>query len=356
MKIRTDLLETFIPLNTLPVERLGYLVHEVGVRVFEDGEAIHFCEEQSGQTVYLLAGTVRVEVGHQIEHISAGEAQSWYPVQVPRDQDAHVLAQGRVHMLFLDSAKLDQVLSWEQTSRYFESELAQDLNLTDTRWLRTLLRAPLFYRISAAYLKQMFSRMRRMIVRQGEEIVRFAELADACYFIKMGRAEVMVPDPQGDEHCLAILGPGQYFGEEGLLYSGKRNATVRMMTEGEVLRLERADFDTFLRAPVVNECGLEAILAKGVQHWCWLDVRLGEELTQASLPGAWHIPLHSLRVQSTLLDKNQRYMVFCDTGRRSTAAAFLLQGHGLQCDVLAGGLHALGVQGWSQLLQEFAGS
>ncbi len=354
MKIRTDLLETFIPLNTLPPERLSYLVHELGLRVFEDGESIPFCEEGSGQTVYLLAGTVRVQVGDTSERISAGEAQSWYPIQISRDQGATVLAQGTVHVLFLDSVKLDQVLSWEQTSRYFESELAQDLNLTDTRWLRTLLRAPLFYRISAAYLKEMFSRMQINVVAQGEEIVRFAEPADACYFIKAGRAEVMVPDARGDEHCLAILGPGQYFGEEGLLYSGQRNATVRMMTAGEVLRLERADFDTFLRAPVVNECSLEVIQAQGVSRWCWLDVRLGEELTQASLPGAWHIPLHSLRAQTVLLEKTQRYMVFCDTGRRSTAAAFLLQGHGLQCDVLAGGLHSLGVQGWNQLLQEFA--
>ncbi len=48
-----------------------------------------------------------------------------------------------------------------------------------------------------------------------------------------------------------------------------------------------------------------------------------------------------LRLKSRLLDNKKHYLVYCDTGRRSTAAAFLLKNAGFKVDVLEGGLNAL---------------
>ena len=45
---------------------------------------------------------------------------------------------------------------------------------------------------------------------------------------------------------LAILGPGQYFGEIGLIFGNTRTATVRAKTHAEILMLHRDDLDSIL--------------------------------------------------------------------------------------------------------------
>jgi hypothetical protein len=52
-----------------------------------------------------------------------------------------------------------------------------------------------------------------------------------------------------------------------------------------------------------------------------------------------NIPLATIRNNYSRLDKARRYIVYCDTGRRSAAAAFLLVQRGFDAAVLEGGLN-----------------
>ena len=52
------------------------------------------------------------------------------------------------------------------------------------------------------------------------------------------------------------------------------------------------------------------------------------------------MPLNVLRLKSRLLDPGKTYIAYCDTGRRSATAAFLLKNAGLDVIVLDGGLNA----------------
>jgi rhodanese-related sulfurtransferase len=70
----------------------------------------------------------------------------------------------------------------------------------------------------------------------------------------------------------------------------------------------------------------------------WLDVRLESEYKNGNLPSSVNIPLYLLRIKATALDKNRRYIVYCDTGRRSSSAAYLLNERGFDAYVLEGGL------------------
>ena len=56
--------------------------------------------------------------------------------------------------------------------------------------------------------------------------------------------------------------------------------------------------------------------------------------------GATNMPLNVLRLKSRLLDPGKTYIAYCDTGRRSATAAFLLKSAGLDVIVLDGGLNA----------------
>jgi uncharacterized membrane protein len=62
------------------------------------------------------------------------------------------------------------------------------------------------------------------------------------FFIERGRLEICIPDLDGREIRLAVLGPGDFVGEISLLDGGARTATARAVGEVELLALNRADF------------------------------------------------------------------------------------------------------------------
>ena len=72
----------------------------------------------------------------------------------------------------------------------------------------------------------------------------------------------------------------------------------------------------------------------------WIDVRLPSEFEHYRPDGAVNIPLYSLRLKMAALDRNRPYVVCCDTGRRSSACAYILSERGFNARVLKGGLAA----------------
>jgi CRP-like cAMP-binding protein len=74
-------------------------------------------------------------------------------------------------------------------------------------------------------------------MKAGDEIVRQGEPGDRFYVIDSGSAEVLV-----DGRPAASLGPGDYFGEIGLLRDVPRTATVRAREDGLLLTLTHDAF------------------------------------------------------------------------------------------------------------------
>ena len=88
----------------------------------------------------------------------------------------------------------------------------------------------------------------------GDVIVREGDEADAFYVLTAGRARVVKQGADGQEVTLAMLGPGDTFGESGLLERSTRMATVRASGDVEVLRLDRTLFEGLLAtAPQLRE-------------------------------------------------------------------------------------------------------
>lgn len=76
----------------------------------------------------------------------------------------------------------------------------------------------------------------------GDVIVERGEPSDALYLIVSGRARVVAPAEDGTEVTLNRLGPGDTFGEDGLLQDRVRSATVRASSATEVARLDGGVF------------------------------------------------------------------------------------------------------------------
>jgi cytochrome P450/CRP-like cAMP-binding protein len=93
----------------------------------------------------------------------------------------------------------------------------------------------------------------------GSVIVRQGEAADRFYVLVKGEVEVVNERAGGGEIPLARLGPGDYFGEAGLLRGGTRTATVRVGDGGdaELVAVDRDGFQNLMRgsSEIAGEIG-----------------------------------------------------------------------------------------------------
>ncbi len=104
------------------------------------------------------------------------------------------------------------------------------------------------------------------------------------------------------------------------------------------MRLNKQDFRELMNEPLlqwVTYEGAREIVAKGGK---WLDVRLPSEHQNLSIEDSLNIPLYFIRLKLSALDKSVPYVVYCDTGRRSSAAAYIMVERGFDAFVLKGGL------------------
>jgi len=77
----------------------------------------------------------------------------------------------------------------------------------------------------------------------GDYITMVGEFADEMYFIKEGEVEVLATD---GKTRIAILREGAYFGEIGLLITGKRSVNVRALTFCVFEVINKNDFDNLM--------------------------------------------------------------------------------------------------------------
>jgi CRP-like cAMP-binding protein len=73
-------------------------------------------------------------------------------------------------------------------------------------------------------------------------IFREKDKGDALYIIKKGRVRIVKTDSFGEEHVLAMLKPGEYFGEISLVDRAPRSATVIAHEPTECIIIRRIDF------------------------------------------------------------------------------------------------------------------
>jgi rhodanese-related sulfurtransferase len=73
----------------------------------------------------------------------------------------------------------------------------------------------------------------------------------------------------------------------------------------------------------------------------WIDVRLPSEYQSRHLPNSINIPLPLLRNKLDKLDADRKYIVCCDTGRRSSTATYLLTQNNFNAYVLEDGLQSV---------------
>jgi rhodanese-related sulfurtransferase len=218
--------------------------------------------------------------------------------------------------------------------------LAGKSDQTSDDWMTMLLQTKAFHKIPPANIQAIFMRMQQINYRTGDVILKQGAEGDYFYVLIRGSALVTRETPLSKEGIkLAALAVGDTFGEEALISDAKRNATVTMQADGAVMRLGKDDFKKLLNEPMLDWLTMpeaEEIIRTGGQ---WLDVRLPSEFENQHLDSALNIPLYFIRLKISTLDQSKKYIVCCDTGRRSSAGAYILSERGYQAYVLRGGIN-----------------
>src|SRR5512134_2756544 len=101
---------------------------------------------------------------------------------------------------------------------------------------------PLFASFSEEPLRMLTTVVTRRSVTRGTIIMAAGDPTDSLYIVLSGRLKVMMSDADGKEVILTILGPGEFFGEMGLIDDAPRSASVVAIEACELLAINRRDF------------------------------------------------------------------------------------------------------------------
>jgi rhodanese-related sulfurtransferase len=337
------------PLASLPAERLRQLAPHAQRRVLALGSELTAVQDLSAESVYLLRGELRlIYVDGSFEVVVGGSDQTRRPLgRQLRVRAARAVTE--IEVLAFDEEALDALLTWDQLSGGPEDEPAVD-EPEKTGWytastlirVQTLARG-LFPALPASAIDALLARAKRFRVSRGQTVIREGDAAEYYYVIEAGRCRV-TRKVGGGELQLAELGGGDAFGEDALIEGHPRSATVTMLTDGVVLRIARADFVRFLREPLLRRISRADAETKVRAGAVWVDVRYPAEHLIDGIAGAINIPLNEIRNASGPLDSSREYILYCQSGKRSAAAAFLLAQRGHMAYALEGGLHHGGAQ------------
>ena len=107
----------------------------------------------------------------------------------------------------------------------------------------TLLRnVPLFAGLDEVQLGMLVPMITRTNFARNGTIIGAGDPTDSLYIVISGRLKVLMRDEQKREVILAILGPGEFFGEMGLLDDSPRSASVVTLEPCELLGISKTDF------------------------------------------------------------------------------------------------------------------
>ena len=337
-----DILQKFSPLDSLKPENILALTKKSRLHELDPGRSLFKQGDSDKHTIYLLSGDIELRSGDKIiRTITAGTPEAAHALApvLPRKVTARAL--NKITYITVDSDLLDVLLTWDQTGSYEVGELQSEMSNDSDDWMTKLLQTRALHRIPPANIQAMFMRMEQINKKAGDLIIKQGDEGDYFYVIVSGRCSVTRETPLNKDGIkLAELIIGDTFGEEALISEAKRNATVSMLTDGSLMRLSKDDFQTLLKEPMLAMVTMEEAKEEVAAGSQWLDVRLPSEYGNSHLEGAINIPLYFIRLKLKTLSRDIHYIACCDTGRRSSAAAFILSERGYKCKVLKDGLNA----------------
>ncbi len=338
--------KNLIPINELTTNLQMQLLNRAAVIDCKKSRFVFKQGDKDNYSYYLLDGEVEFYADDQLNSVITSDSdRARYALAQLQPRQFSAKAKTPLKVLQLDRGALDQllVLSQETTadptlSSGTEVDIA-DAEDEEGDWMTQMLQSQLFSRMPMANMHQLFASLEPVEYSKDDVVIQQGDVGEDYFIISEGRCAVSrKPSPNSKDIKLAELGTGDSFGEEALISNAKRNATVKMLTDGVMMRLGKDTFIELIKNPTLNSlkfADASALIEQGAK---WLDVRFPNEHQESSIKDSINVPLNSLRLQIDKLDSATQYILYCDTGGRSSTGAFLLAERGFDVSFLEGGL------------------
>src|SRR6266481_442418 len=344
------------PISSFSPTRLRELLDYCHIENVAEGDDPFKAYGLKGQSVYLIRGEIEL-IYEDNNRVIVNAQSEWakHPLGKRQPYVVSAVTLTASQLLRIDDDLLDRLVTWDQISKYDLNNAmhnaAATQSSTDTAAsVRRLLTSNMFNadslkngplaHLPAGNISTLLQRIEAIVVWMDDVIIREGNEGDYYYLIDSGRAQV-TRHIGGVDVLLADLKAGDVFGEEALVSDAKRNATVTMKSNGVLLRLDRQDFLALLQEPLLRK--VNYLRARhGVDSGAtWLDVRHPSEYRYDKLHGAMNVPLNDIRSAIGVLSRDKKYIAYCQSGRRSAAATFILAQAGYDVQVLEGGLWSI---------------
>ena len=332
-------LKQFYPLNSLQYDEVDLILRKATVENIHKGNIIFAQGADDSDVIYLLSGSVRLESDSGAEFILESDSeQAFYPIANIKPRNFSAFAHSDdVSIVRLPSKTIESfIFNLDKDELWTSGSVAinSEDRVLDTEWMMALKKTPLFQKLQDQYLNQLFQVMDEKSFKSGDNVITQGEPGDYFYLIKEGVCQVF-QQRDDKEVELAKLRVTDSFGEDALLSDRPRNATVRMSTDGTLMRISKEDFQHFMFQPIVKWVEPEQaqkLLQEGAQL---IDVRKNRDKDNAP-EKAKYIPLFMLRNQLKRLDKDHRYLILCDDDHDGAIASYLFSKFGMDGYLLRG--------------------
>lgn len=122
------------------------------------------------------------------------------------------------------------------------------------------MQSPLFASLDAEAAAALRASMTEQTTPRGTVIFAEGQIGDHMYVIVEGKVKLGHASPDGRESLMAVLGPGEIFGELSLFDPGPRAASATALTDARVLALGNTSLRSWLAGrPEVAEALLAAL-------------------------------------------------------------------------------------------------
>lgn len=339
-----------IPINELTPNLQKKLMERAQILEIKKSRFLFKQGDKDDYSYYLLDGEVELHANKQVDSvIEANSDRAKYALAQLQPRQFSVKAKTPIKVLLIERKTLDQLMLLAQESTLNPTLTSGDTVIEvdevdgvddDTDWMSQMLQSELFSRMPMANIHQLFALLEPIEFKSGDVVINQGDPGEHYYIISEGRCAVSrKPTPKSNDVKLAELKVGDSFGEEALISESTRNATITMITDGVLMQLAKETFVELVKNPTLQALKYDeadALVGEGSAQW--LDVRFPNEHQESSIEGSVNIPLNSLRMQSDKLDSAMIYILYCDTGGRSSTGSFLLAERGFQVSYLDGGL------------------
>jgi CRP-like cAMP-binding protein/Zn-dependent protease len=127
-----------------------------------------------------------------------------------------------------------------------------------TKWrveaAHTIDGSPMFDDLPEDLLSDLAGRVSLGRYPAGKPVFRQGDRPDAFYVVRTGTLHVVEEDPEtGKDRVLRMLGPGDVFGELGLVNGAPRSATVRPVVDSELFVVDESTFDRLLAGMITKQ-------------------------------------------------------------------------------------------------------